>query len=85
MTTIYYYRAKIAYDLPFRSHVTIVVFNSPGQRVAELVNAEMDAAYHSVTWKTSVSSRTYFYRIVAISADDPGKRFVETKKMRLMK
>jgi hypothetical protein len=75
----------IQYGLPTRSNVRIVIYNMLGQQVKELVNTEQQAGYQSIVWNANVASGMYFYRIVATSLSDPNKRFVETKKMLLLK
>lgn len=75
---------QISFDLPVSSNVELVVFNVLGQEVKTLVNEEMPAGTHLVTWDgrnasgSSVASGLYFYRI---SAD----KFSASKKMLLMK
>jgi CubicO group peptidase (beta-lactamase class C family) len=76
---------SIQYELPSRSTVRLVIYNVLGQVVGELVNAEQRAGTQSVVWNANVSSGLYFYRLEAVSLDNPGKRFVETKKMLFMK
>jgi hypothetical protein len=72
------------YSLPAQSDVKIEIFNVLGQRVRTLVNQDMPAGNHSVTWYgdnaegNAVASGVYFYRISANS-------FTETKKMMLLK
>jgi hypothetical protein len=69
----------IQYTLPHRSHVTVVVFNTLGQKVAQLVNGDIDAGYHEVTFDgTRLASGVYFYRIQAGS-------YVETKSLCILK
>jgi len=69
----------IRYGLPSRTHVTLTVFNTLGQQVARLVNANMDAGYHEATFDGSrLSSGVYFYRIEAGS-------FVQTRKLLLLR
>jgi len=69
----------IRYGLPLRSHVTLAVFNTLGQQVAQLVNGDMEAGYHQVQFEgNGLSSGVYFYRI---QAGD----FVETKRLFLLK
>jgi hypothetical protein len=75
----------IQYRLPTRSSVRLVIYNVLGQIVNELVNTEQQAGYQSVIWNANVSSGLYFYRLEATSLDNPSKRFVETKKMLLLK
>lgn len=69
----------IRYGLPQRSHVTLSVFNTLGQRVAHLVDGDMEAGYHEVKFDgTQLSSGAYFYRIQAGS-------FVETKRLLMIR
>jgi hypothetical protein len=75
----------IQYALPTRSIVRLVIYNILGQVVKELINTEQQAGYQSVVWNANVASGMYFYRIEATSLDNPNKRFVDTKKMLLLK
>jgi hypothetical protein len=74
----------ISFSLPQATHVTLDIFNVLGQKVNTLVDSDMPAGNHTVTWNgdnasgSSVSSGVYFYRISA------GKD-VETKKMMMLK
>jgi flagellar hook assembly protein FlgD len=69
----------IAYALPEAARVTVSVYNTLGQVVAELVDGQVEAGYHTVSWEASdVASGVYFYRI---EAND----FTATKRMILMK
>ena len=74
----------ISFSLPAPSRVTLEVFNVLGQKVNTLVDGDMAAGTHTVTWKgdnssgSSVSSGVYFYRI---SAGDN----VETRKTMMLK
>lgn len=70
---------NINYSLPEASSVTIVVYDLLGQKVAELVNAEKAAGYHTVAFDASaLSSGVYIYQIKAGA-------FTQTKKMMLIK
>ena len=61
----------IKFDLPRSSHVRILIYNTLGQVVRELVNDERKAGYHKVLWNgrdnfgNQVSSGMYILRIVA--------------------
>ncbi len=61
----------IEYALPKRTHVLLQVFNSRGQLVTTLVNAEQTANVHRVTWNGTnargekVVSGVYFCRLQA--------------------
>lgn len=69
----------IRYGLPQRSQVLLTVFNTLGQRLAELVKGEIEAGYHQVNFNASnLSSGVYFYRI---QAGD----FVQTRKLLLVR
>jgi photosystem II stability/assembly factor-like uncharacterized protein len=74
----------IQYSLQSRSNVRLVVYNILGQIVADLVNTEQAAGWNQVVWNANVASGLYFYRIEAVSISD-GKRFVDVKKMLLLK
>jgi formylglycine-generating enzyme required for sulfatase activity len=75
----------IRYALPARSLVRIVIYNLLGQVVKVLTDAEQQPGYQSVVWNANAASGMYFYRIEASSIDNPNNRFVETKKMLLLK
>jgi hypothetical protein len=75
----------LLYGLPARSRVKLQVYNILGQIVADLVNAEQGAGWNQVVWNANVASGLYFYRLEAVSVSDPGKRFVDVKKMILLK
>jgi len=56
----------IRYALPARTHVTLIVFNTLGQKVATLVDAAEDPGEHSVRFDGSgLASGVYFYRLRA--------------------
>ena len=64
----------IRYALPQRSYVTLSVFNTLGQKVATLVDADQDAGYHELRFdSTRLASGVYFYQLRAGT-------FIETKK-----
>ncbi len=70
----------ISYSLPVGGRVTLVVYNTLGQQLATLVNAEQDAGSYTVRWNgvtdrgAKVASGIYFYQLRAAT-------FVSTKKM----
>ncbi len=75
---------EISFALPSRTKVSLIVYNMLGQQVRTLVNDDMPAGAHSVSWDgtdnsgTSVASGIYLYRLSA-----EGK--ARTKKMELLK
>ena len=79
---------NIDYNLRLDANVRIELFNITGQKVADLVNADQSAGFHSVnvgsnTFK-NIASGVYIYRMIAIEKAG-GKSFVSSKKLILMK
>lgn len=74
----------IQYQLPEAGKVSLRIINSLGQEVRTLVDADMDAGYHTISWDgrdtagNMVSNGIYMYQIKSGS-------FVATKKMVFMK
>jgi len=69
----------IRYGLPQRSAVKLEVYNTLGQRVAELENGERESGYHEVRFDGSnLASGIYFYRLQAGS-------FVRSMKLLLLR
>ena len=69
----------IRFGIPTRSRVQLVVYSILGQRVAELINGDIEAGYHDVRFDCgNLASGTYIYRLTA-----PG--FSQTKKLVLTK
>ena len=69
----------IRYGIPHRSHVTLTVYNTLGQEVAQLVSSDIDAGYHEIRFNANnLASGVYFYRIQAGS-------YVETRKLLLIR
>jgi photosystem II stability/assembly factor-like uncharacterized protein len=76
----------LKYELPFDSRVSLKVFNLMGQLVSRLVDDEQQAGFRSVTWNASnYASGVYIYRFEATSTADPGRSFMQVKKMVLVK
>ena len=69
----------IRYALPVAGNVTLEVFNTLGEKVAELVNAEMPAGEHSVVFNAAnLVSGNYLYRITSGT-------FVQVRKLTILK
>ena len=74
----------ISFSLPSAANVSLRVYNLLGQEVATVVDGDMGAGVHTVTWDGSndggaqVSSGIYFYRLVAGD-------YTATRKMMLLK
>jgi len=75
---------EISFSLPERAEVSLVIYNILGEKVKTLVNGEMSAGTHTVSWKgndeagNKVSSGIYFYRM---QAGD----FTQSKRLTLLK
>jgi flagellar hook assembly protein FlgD len=65
--------------------VHLTVYNTLGQRVAEVINEQQRAGYHRQTWNPSLASGMYFYRIEATEVSSSRTRFVDTRAMVFVK
>jgi len=75
----------IRYSLLAQSHVTVKIYNSLGENIAEIVDLSQSAGTYQVAWDASnVASGIYFYSIEAIPADGT-EYFHSVKKMILLK
>jgi hypothetical protein len=69
----------IRFGLSKRAHVLLMVYNTLGQVVAELVSGEMEAGFHEISFLgANLPTGVYYCRIVA-------DKFSETKKLLLLK
>jgi hypothetical protein len=69
----------IKYQLPQNNHVTLRIYDVLGNLVTTLIDEDVAAGYHSVTWSAgNIASGVYFYRLTSGS-------FISTKKLILMK
>ncbi len=75
---------KIAFELPKGSHVSLIIYDVLGRKVAEIANQNYPAGYNETTWNglnrngEQVSSGVYFYRITA-------DRWSAAKRMLMLK
>ena len=70
---------QIAFALPKDSRVRLEVFNILGQKVTTLVDDNLTAGYHNVSWNADEeASGIYFYRLKT-------EEFTQTRKMTLLK
>jgi trimeric autotransporter adhesin len=75
----------IKYGLPSESKVKLVIYNSIGETVGQLINKTQSAGYYEVTWNAqSMPSGIYFYSVEAVP-NDGSKSFREVRKMILLK
>jgi hypothetical protein len=70
---------SIAFTLPENGFVTLKIYNTIGEEVAELLNKNIEAGNHNVIFNaTNLPTGAYFYRITS-------DNFSETKKILLVK
>jgi hypothetical protein len=70
---------KISFTIPKEENVKIIVSNSLGQQVAELLNSKLEAGRHELSFNAgNYSSGVYFYQIQA-------GEYTEVRKMMLLK
>lgn len=75
--------SKINFQLPSYSRVNIKVYDMLGKEIATLINASLQAGYHTVEFNGSgLASGIYFY---TINAEDGTSRFNKTMKLILIK
>ena len=75
----------VRFTLPIESRVLLRIFNVQGQMVQRLVDGVFVPGVHEVSWYADVSSGVYVFKLEAISLESPQRRFVEAKKMLLLK
>ena len=69
----------ISFNLPEQNHVKLIVFNVAGEEVETIVNSEMSAGFHKISWNAdNASSGVYFYAIET-------KYSLQTRKVILLK
>ena len=75
----------IRYTLPVESNVKIVLYNSAGQKIRELINSIKPSGVHELNFNAgNLSTGIYFYTIIANSSDAK-LNFRNTKKMLFIK
>ena len=74
----------IKFGLPEQASVTISIYNLLGQEILKLVDDNFSAGWHTINFDASeLTSGIYLYAIQATGEN--GKKFVETRKMVLLK
>ncbi len=78
---------KITYALPVNSHVTLELYAITGQKVATILNGNVEAGYYDVPVNMSgynLSSGVYLYKFSGKELSS-GKQFTSVKKMMFLK
>ena len=67
------------FAIPVDNEVTLSIYNLQGREVAMLINGNMKAGYHSITWNASSNaSGVYFVKMLS-------GEYVNTQKLMLVK
>ena len=80
---------SIRYQLPEAGQVTLRIYNTLGEEVAAIQPGLMEAGDHQITWNGrskrghELASGIYLYRLEVHASS--GKRFMETRKMNLLR
>ncbi len=75
---------KIKFDLPFDSKVKLIVYDLLGREIKTIVNSQLSQGRYEYDFTGSnFASGVYFYRIEAVQ--NSGEKFIETKRMVLLK
>jgi len=70
---------SISFFLNKKSHVSLSIYNILGEKIDELVNADLNSGYHNIEWNaTNFSSGIYLYQIKTANS-------IQTKKCLLLK
>jgi hypothetical protein len=81
----------INYTLPYVSRVKLRIYNVLGQEVSSLVNSIQSSGRQSARWSAdnndgySLPSGIYYYKLEAVSLDDPTKSLNQVRKMIYLK
>ncbi len=80
----------IAFSLPAASQVSVSIYSITGQLVREIVNGEMAAGRHAISWdgrnqvSEVVAAGTYLYRLVVLGSNGEVV-FSKTQRMTMVK
>jgi len=77
---------RIKYSIPGKSHVLLKVFNLLGGHVITLVNKEQSEGLYEIEFETSLfSSQIFFYSLLVSTTQNGHEKFIDTKRMVLLK
>mgnify|MGYP001495064561 CR=1 FL=1 len=75
---------NIQFNVPVKSNVELIVYNTLGQQVAKVVSQEVSAGSHTVNFNAAgLSSGVYIYKLNAVGVN--GRNYSASQKMLLMK
>lgn len=77
---------NIQVQLPHSSFVNIKIYDVIGREIHKITEFYQEKGVYQVSWNaTHHSSGVYFYRVEAVDVNNPNNRFIETRKMLLLK
>jgi hypothetical protein len=76
---------NITFALPEASAVVLQVYNVLGQRIATLLNGDLQAGNYRISWQSREATGMYLLRLEAASLGPSTRTFVSVKKMMVIK
>jgi hypothetical protein len=73
------------FSIQARSRVRLSIYDVLGRLAEEIRNAELEAGQYQETWDAHLPSGLYFYRLEAVTINNPSNVFVDVKKMIVVK
>ena len=79
-------KTVIRYSLSVNSLASLRIYDVLGREIARLVDGRQEAGWYTVSWDArNVPSGVYFYRLQAVSINNPGNRFIQVRKTVLLR
>lgn len=75
----------ITYAIPYEANVKLIIYNSIGQKIAELVNETQNEGYHQVWWNANQFSSGLYLYVLEVKGVNGQSLIQQTKKLILMK
>lgn len=76
---------RIRYSIPEESNVSIIVYNSLGEEIRQLLSENLDKGYYETSWQPEgVSSGVFFIKVIA-QAEASSRNFSEVIKVIYLK
>jgi len=76
----------IKFEIPKTAFVTLKIYNILGQEVAEVLNEEKQPGAYTINWNASgFTSGVYFYKLTAQDIVNHSNKFLEVKKLILIR
>jgi uncharacterized repeat protein (TIGR01451 family) len=75
----------IRFGVPVTSRVNLRVYDILGREIVRLAEGVYPAGYVNIIWSAPLASGIYFYRLESTAVADPSRRFVQTRRMLILK